>query len=294
MEDDILIDKMTGEVLQGVPKGSKIITPKQQKRNDSYSNMKKESHLKQAVQNIECGKFVWLLFNYGQELFPQFDNATITRLVFLSTFAGYDNTLKYDNNVKITKEKLQSLLNINQHTFDIFWNKIINDGVFILNEESIALNQDYFRRGDIKDCTPSKLNNNMIRLFINGVRQLYVKVNPTGHKQLSYLFRVIPYVNTKYNIVCKNPEEEDISKIESLTVGELCEVLGYDKNNARKLKAIFKSCTFGKEELRAVRYIVDDFNVETWQMFINPKVYFAGNDYKNVEVLGGFKNTIKH
>lgn len=291
MKEDITylqVNNKTGEVT--VPEG-RFFTQKQLDANREYKEIKakiEEKLCRNKLQNIECGKFVWLLFNYCQELFPEIGNADITRLLFISTYLGYDDgVLKLGNGIKIDKSKMQKLLNIGDTAFKQFWKSMMDNNIFIVETNKIMINDSYFKRGRI--YTDEKIDANIIRLFVDGVRQLYAKANPASHKQLAYLFRIIPYINTKYNIVCSNPEETDIDKVEPLTMAELCELLGYDKNNARKLKAYFKSCTFGEANLRAVRYVVDDSDIETWQMFINPKVYYAGDDYKQVEVLGGFK-----
>lgn len=278
------VNIQTGEIVDDCIVISRREKEKNKQRFDNY----KARLCRNKLQNIECGTFVWLLFNYGTKLFPELDNVTITRLIFISTYLGYDDgILKFCNGIKIDKSKMQKLLNIGDTAFKQFWKSMIDNNIFIVETNKIMINDSYFKRGKMNADTI--IDANIIRLFIEGIRQLYTKANVSSQKQLAYLFRIIPYINTQFNIVCSNPEETDIDKVQPLTMAELCELLGYDKNNARKLKAYFKSCTFGEANLRAVRYVVDDSDVETWQMFINPRVYYAGDDYKRVEVLGGFK-----
>ena len=64
------------------------------------------------------------------------------------------------------------------------------------------------------------------------------------HTNLGYIFKLIPYVNCEYNIICHNPLEKDLDLIEPMTVGEFCEAIGYDKTNASRLIKIYNEIIF--------------------------------------------------
>src|SRR5699024_1832486 len=76
------------------------------------------------------------------------------------------------------------------------------------------------------------------RIYINTTRMLYEGCNPKKHKSLSYVFQLIPFMNTEFNIICENPNEKDLNKIKKLNMKNICELLklSTDKKNMSRIK----------------------------------------------------------
>lgn len=230
----------------------------------------------------EYGGFVWLLYNTGEVLDLGLKPADLTRLVFLATYMDYENYLVDSKGEKLVRLNLYHLLGISKGAFSQFFSDLLQLG--IITEEGeygfVRMDSDIFIKGSLKDIDVDK---DTIRLYADGIRSLYNKSMPREHKMLSYIFQAIPYMNYTYNMLCYNPGEETLKYIRPLRMTEYCEIIGYDKENARRLKTILKSITVRGEYVFGF--------VETGaghSIFINPRVFYAGNRHEEVRVLGKF------
>ena len=61
----------------------------------------------------------------------------------------------------------------------------------------------------IKTRVGDNTDDETIRVYIECVRSLYYNCNSAGKKKLSYLFKMIPWINKKYNVLCTEINETD-------------------------------------------------------------------------------------
>ena len=61
-----------------------------------------------------------------------------------------------------------------------------------------------------------------------------------------YLFKIIPWVNQEWNIVCWNPDEIERNKLQYMTMGDFAEKIGYERSNTKRLAKILSEVTFCK------------------------------------------------
>lgn len=186
-----------------------------------------------------------------------------------------------NNKNHMTKLDMQNVLRLGKQGFYNFYHEVTSAGVLIENDnKSFSLNPALFVRDVIKD---ENYDCNLIRVYFNSVRQLYEQAKKSEHKFLSYIFQAIPYLNINYNMMCHNPEEEDLELISPMTMKEFCRVIGYYEDGDRKLKTKMKHITLNGVPVFS---FVDNNN--GLFCYINPKVLYAGNTREEVEVLGKF------
>lgn len=249
-----------------------------------------------AASRMSPDKFIWEIYELSTLQTPTLSPANVTRMIYLSTFLHYDGFLAHSNGVGITMKSLPQLLKLSDRQFRNFWQELSTEKIFREQDGLVYVNANYFCRGRMrsKDVATMVMDGKyMTRLFIDGVRQLYEAATPRSHKTLSYIFQILPFVNREHNIVCHNPLEEDPDKIEPMTLGEFCDVVNYDRHNAARLCKALMSPTFtvGNREQHAVRCVLTkSMSREEYNIFINPRVYYAGTDYRKVETLGAFKD----
>lgn len=63
--------------------------------------------LQQTEAQKDYGPFVWMLYHSGEGIFDTLTQSTVTRLIYMSTFLGYDGYLVHDNYKTLTKEQLK-------------------------------------------------------------------------------------------------------------------------------------------------------------------------------------------
>lgn len=243
----------------------------------------------QTEAQQDYGPFTWMLYNCEQEIFKNLTPSTITRLIYVSTFLGYNGFLVHDNGRTLKKDALKKKLGVSNQEFSSFWKKVsVNNNIIYKEEDSrIYMNKDIF----IKGTLPKKVikNKDIVRLAANGVRTLYENVDSVrAHKNLSYLFRMIPFLNKEWNILCKNPYETEREYIKYMTMGEFCDEIGYDRTNARRLINSLARIRFNGQP--ALLYVTLDFAVTETKIVMNPNLLWAGIQWDNVKYLSYWFN----
>lgn len=251
---------------------------------------------KPKSDNSQISEFVFHIHQICMDTFPNIAPADLTRLMYLSTFLSYNNELEDSNGKTMRKSDVKKVMNLSDQQFYNFWNNMITHNILNEGDYGVKLSDELFFKGSLssnKAASYKKNNLAVSRLYIDGIRELYKKSTPSSHKTLSYIFRILPFVNRKYNIVCKNPWEVNVHNIDAMTVGEFADIIGYNRNNISRLITDLVHTTFmvGDKELGAIGIVsVNKSAKEDRKIYINPYVYFAGDDIKDVEVLCGFSN----
>lgn len=249
-----------------------------------------------GYRSQELGGIVWNRYRVSDEYLNISKPSSLTRLIFLSTYLYYDGTLKYDNGRLMTFKSLNKVLKLSQKEFYTFMNEMKTLQIISGDDDTgWKINPNVFYKGELpkqKIKEESELGWYYMRLYCGAIRSLYNQATTRSHKTLSYIFQIIPYVNRRYNIVCWNPLETDLYKIERMTLGEYCDLIGYDRGNARRLMKTLFDPTFKIDdeiETSVIRFVCNKYKeYETYEIFLNPRVYYAGDDWERVEVLGGF------
>ena len=208
------------------------------------------------------GNFVWLLFKYRENLFPDVSAANLTRLMYVATFCNKDGSI-------MEKTELRQKMNLNRTRWSEFWNEMVENEILYEQDSVVYVNSKFVVNGKLKT------DDNYTRLFCEYIQQLYEGCSSANaHKQLSYIFKIIPFINRRTNTVCLNPTEQDADKIQTMRLGDFCEIVGYDKKNARRLANELLNIRINGE--LAIGFFVTNLDEKTWQLVVNPKLYFGG------------------
>lgn len=276
------IDEGTGEVLSQT-----VITADQRRARRANFEKKqlKDAESEESKQiRKKYGIFVWLLYNTNQVLDWGIKDEDIAKLIFISTYMNYDNRLMSSPDRVMNDRSMRELLKVSDRTFERFIKSITDANIlFIDNKGCYCLNEELFLRGKLenKDYDHSV---SIMKLYANGIRKLYQNAKIYDHRLLAYLFRAIPFVNINYNMLCHNPEQSVLKLIKPMLFSEFCEKIGYSTDNERRLKNKLK-------KLRIDGSPVFNFveNDDGRFCYINPYVYYGGNQHSKVMILGEFE-----
>lgn len=281
-----IVDLETGEAFLNV-----TVTTERDKQNYKKFLEAKQKYEFQGAeiqkQYKKYGSFVWFLYNAGQVLDLGIQPDELTKLIYISTYMGYNNRLMVSEDESMTKKQMREILRVSEDTFHKFYTSLTNTGILSEDmDKCLYLNTSIFKRGAIKDV--KDIDCNRTRLYIKSIRSLYTQAKISEHKLLSYLFQAIPFVNVNYNILCFNPLENDLQKVKPMIMKDFCVVIGYSQDNDRRLKTKLKG-------LRLQQLPVFSFvdNADGLFCYINPNVYYAGNKWEEVRVLGRFQKENK-
>lgn len=275
----IAISRSTGEMIPAVsvlqPAGSWVNTPAQQERH------KQRLYRKQ-------NPFIFIREQDYSDISPE----SLTRLIFLNTFANYnDNKLMVTERAPMLKKDLPKILGVSPATAFRFWHEV-SPGYLQEDAGGLVLtNRATFYRGYLKDADYNSLYR---RIYIKGVRTLYHSIADSRYyKHLGYIFRLLPYINIEFNVLCFNPAESNLEDIKPITLSEFCNLINYNYENVDKLLNIYRRIRFevpdkpNKTE-RFISFVSDGISRGKSCIIVNPRILYNGSDYRKVEGLGLF------
>jgi len=300
-EDVVILNPQTGEVYDTYKQGIEIrpLETVQQKRDWFQKKQQREQETayieKHNEQNdIEFGPFIWSVYENSKQLWPDIQPSFITMLMFLVTYMNYRGYLMTPNNQILAKSKLYEYLYVTKQTAYKFCSEMEKYKLLTFKDDKIFPNPNLFKKDrlDAKFIGMMAENGcNITRLYVEGVRSLYLRNLGVGVKRLSCVFRILPFVNREYNIVCWNPFETDITKIQRMKVKDFADSIGLDSSNIQRLvEDLFEAKFILRDKpTRFIHYVVfDTMHEEDWGIYVNPNLYYAGSHPKEVEILGAF------
>ena len=266
MEDDcmaerlVLLDDDTGEIKDFI---GEYRTQEQIEAQTKYVVNKE----KQTFNS----DFTWIVFEYGKELLPNIKDQSLVRLIYLSTICDYDGILP-------PKSVIKKKLKLSDKYWSYFFKEMRSNNLILEDEETgaLCLNKDFFIKGSLKEMSDKR---DCTRLFCNFIKDFYDACdNIKSINQISYLYKLIPFVNRRTNIVCYNPKEQDPEKVYPITLGEFCDMIGYSRKNARRLVSDLLSLKCNGQNL--IGFFVTNLNQTSWKIIVNPHIYYGGQNDK--------------
>lgn len=284
------INRATGEAKEliqiYVEPGSEIISPEQKAARKAYIELQAQKQEKRRAESA-LGSFYFIL---TANLFPNLSPQNVARMIMLCTYLGYDGRLMINPKRQMQRKELGFILKLKPTQSYYFWNEVKdkyigedNNGLFILPDIGCF-------RGEIPQDIKGQL---LQKIFIQTVRALYIKTDVRKHRQLGYVFKLLPYINIRYNIFCKDALEENLDLVEPLTVAGICFLLGYDLTQAARLIKELQQLTYINRNKDGLEYLISYVDngsgkPSSRKIFVNPHVIYNGKDYKQVEILGSF------
>ena len=254
------------------------LTPKQK------ALLKNKTEL--TLYSEELGGYIHMYYVSNELLFNKvnIERANISRLIYLATYIDYNDRqenllIKYSQCKEIepmTRKDIKEKLGLKDTTFKSFLKNMKENNLLYEVNNKFYINPDYFSKGKIhvKD-------KKYTRIYINTTRILYEGCNPKKHKSLSYVFQLIPFMNTELNIICENPNEKDLNKIKKLNMKNICELLklSTDKKNMSRIKKdiLNISINYQEKELYLFRSVKIEGAFGSRDYFvINPNIAWGG------------------
>ena len=269
----IKIEQETGGVLEyGV---DKIYTP------DEIAQLNAKARLGQNKSAFDVyleslGQYSFLFYNHLKKL--KIPNEIKTRFIFLTAYIKYDSHgLLVDTDEKnqqpLNRSMLMEKLNVQETTFIKTMNILTENKLILEVKGSYYVNEKLVVRGKL---TKQKMNQSFTRVFSDAIKELYNNCSVREQAQLYYFYAMLPLINYKYNCVCHNPNETNLSLINKMSVQEICESVGYDPKHWKTFWKNLRGFKIENEYCISSTIIGDTF--DNMLIKINPKIYYAGND----------------
>lgn len=286
----IKLDLDTGEVAEyqnmDIKINSTIITPEQQAARKKYFEEQQKRELDRKLIYTELRKLGNFYFISVGHSIDDISSESATRLIYLGTYLPQEsNILMYKKNKPLLVDDLPKVMNLSRQTINRF---IMEASAYIIVNANgtLTLDKNKFIRGRLPDIITECFQ----RVYIKNVQGLYHNISPGNHRQLGYIFKMLPYLNTEYNILCWNPDESELDNIIPLSLKEFCEECGYNYNQISRLRKIYAGITFDVKGTREnfCSFVHNGLDINSAKIFVNPHIVYSGTNYERVKVLGHF------
>ena len=281
-----LIDNQTEERCEAdtliVPKGSYVVTPQDQREAERRKNAALEraarERIRAQIKQYRGRRANYIFMTSDESSFDDISPDTLARAAYLATYLRYGtNELWETRRTRLTRKQLPRLMNLQQTATDKFWGAV-RGSLFDLDEGGcINTVGRTFIHGTLANISPDA---EYQRLYCDVLRELYMKIPPRQHKRLGYALKMLPYLNFEYNILCHNPTEKNRQLVRPLTVGEFCEIIGFDKERAGVLARDYGRITFtvGGQREALCKFMDNGSNRLNGHIYINPRLVYKGTN----------------
>lgn len=261
----------TGEVKENVVS---IITEEDRRRHKEYKN-------KKEFQHYLHGKYGEFFFYKYDELLNTLNNqvATAFRFLYLCTFADKDNKIKVFSDMYAKKENdFMVIFNKPRKTCSDFCKALKESELIYKDHNGIyRVNEHYYSRKIIDN---DDFKHHCIRAFNIAIQELYQRINVTEHTFAGEFLKLIPFMNIYWNVLCEEKDiyNQDSNQIVPLTKQGIQEILRPNSDYGRKLYTKMEKYTIHDEPV-----LVKFVSGEVTQYIINPRLFYRGNNIKNLE-----------
>ncbi len=273
----LLVNSETGEILPVTEEESLNIRYREDiessvvNRRDGYKKKIQRDEFQKYINNELGGfNFCFYLKLNNLNLRPQI----LFRFVYLCTFTNYNNEL-IEGRKNFTRKTFNKVLCLSVAEVKKTLKELKETNLLIEKEGKYMIDNNICKRGRLNK---KEKQGDFTRVFDKGVKELYEQALPREHKLLSSLISLLPHVNREYNIVCYNPEEKNLKKINMYNFNELADELGY--KNSRVMKKELLKIKVGGQYALALVMIGGSIGI-----YINPKLYYKGSDIEQLKVI---------
>lgn len=248
---------------------------------ESNKYLRSQTILQNHFDDNGYGRFYFEFYN---NIYKVIEGQFAFRLLYLATNLDYNNRLvkKIGNRYEaLTNLELFDIMNLSEREFRKTKNILKESDILIEENGVFYINQLYCKRGEVE----LNKKDDKVRTFDLAIKELYENSLPREHKTLSMLFELLPYINYKHNIVCKNIKEEIKTEIIPYSIKELCDILGIKNQTVLKNKLL--KITINNEPAVVITLIKNKSMIT-----INPRIYYKGNDVVDVKDLEDTIDTV--
>lgn len=229
---------------------------------------------------VNQGDYTHAIYQYGTEYLGEISNLDLVRLCILATYASTNGRCYDQNRNEIKRSSLPSIWDVHRSRIGETYDNLIETGcISIRDSGQIVVNTNLFKYGRMEEDIMK--NETYTRMFNEKLLGLYHNTSKKGRKQIGMMIRLLPHINYRYNVLCKNPETHIKEEIEPLGWMDICEILGKEaEDTVTRTKNTLMKLKIDKFD------VLGQFSTGTgYHIVINPKVYYAGNNLEDIKHL---------
>lgn len=268
-----VIDYETGEIIDNV---TRVVTESEEKRISEFKQLQQRRNNLRKLIEKHCGNFYFYRYD---SLLDQLDDDTATGFRFLYLCACADAEgyfIKYKDEYCKTKDDFTYIFDRPVKTTRSYMTDMIKNKLVYKDAKGYRLNPIFYSMGKIE----KEFKHRSVRTFDKAIKELYYNSNPKEHKLIGHLLKLVPYINIYNNTICENIDCNDKKQIRPLNKTEIALLLQsnntYGYTLLDKLMNVFIK---GEPVIGLFTSMGQD------QYRINPRLFYRGNDYRELQDL---------
>lgn len=276
--DTLHITEVSEETGEAVTYTKAVYSPEGQSKLDENKQIKLSEKELHVYLKEEYGNFFFYFYNVldTYDIKPQYK----VRFLYLASYLDFNNDLlvakdEYGLKIQLNKPLMRDILKLKDTEFKSTLKTLIDSGLMIKDGSHYKINTVCSIKGNAPNTKQL-----YTRLFIKSIRELYDMCDAKNHKQLYYIFKILPYVNLQFNMVCHKTDCDIMKNIEPINITDLCRLIGYKETNSTRLWNTIRGFKIGED------YVVCKHSVDKQEFItINPRIYYAGTRIENISYL---------
>lgn len=241
----------------------------------SYGDFKKWNNF--MSENL--GYYFHLL--YGDILCLNLEPQMLVRFLKLCSYLNYQSILvvgETKGQKKITEKELQTILNLSRNEASRTKSYLIQNNLIKIERDNIKICSKFIKRGQLKGDVK---NMKVARIFNDGIQQLYDSVKPNQHKKLASFIRLLPYINTRFNVIAHNINAINFDESEPMKSTEIAAICNYEKPS-RFIKELMSLKI--NNQFAIVRIVRGDRDF----FVVNPRLFYKCNNIEDLKYIMNF------
>ena len=293
----VLMNPFTGEVYQDYPDGINLPDSDldlERRRQAAFYKGKDELGYDPRFRNfdgsVEHGAFTWFRCKMGAPLDLPVGNADLVRLFLLSTYASYDGKLVVAGGRPLSIKDCASIFKTSYRSASTVLTHL-EDAKMLRREDGVYwINQKFFRRGQLPVRWSRRIDQTTattVRIYHEQFRWVYANCEWGHVGRLSYVLKLIPYLNFGMNYVCKYPRCPDVVQTEPQTSTKTAKLIGMTAPNYDRFKSAIDQTSLVLSDGSPViaQVPLDEMPADKKYLVVNPLFIYGGMSFDMVNAL---------
>ena len=296
-----LYNPLTGETFAEVPAGSDFSwTPEGRKKTAAFYANKDELGYDPRFRNfdgsVEHGSFTWFRCEAGSPLKLSLGNADLVRLFLLSTYATYKGKLVSAGGRPLNIKECASIFKTSYRVASAVLSHLEDANMIRREDGAYWINHKFFRRGKLSSRWALRVNQTTattVRIYHEPFRWAYNHCEWGHVGRLSYVLKLIPYLNVEMNYVCAYPLCPDVVQTEPQTSTKAAKLIGMTSPNYDRFRrAVDETSLVLSDSSPVIAQVpLDEMPKDKRYLVVNPHFIYGGMSFDLVSDLGKFYST---
>ena len=299
----VLMNIFTGEVLQDYPDGIDLPDSDwdlERRRQAAFYKDKDDLGYDPRFRNfdgsVEHGSFTWFRCETGSPLNLSLGNADLVRLFLLSTYATYKGKLVSDGERPLNIKDCATIFKTSYGVAATVLSRIEDAKMLRREDGAYWINPKFFRRGQLPARWSRRIDQvpaTTVRIYHESFRWVYANCERSHVGRLSYVLKLIPYLNFGMNYVCQYPWCPDVVQADPQTSTKAAKLIGMTSPHFDRFRSAIDETSLVLSDGSPViaQVPLDEMPKDKRYLVVNPHFIYGGMSFDLVSDLGKFYST---